>query len=133
MKAAELQAMADSAPEEDGSRTLPKIVWADDAPAPAAPVSLSDTGVERSVLVDLALKTAFTVPQFNTEWAARQLRLPQHLAAELLEQLRVNHELDVLGQVGPFGFRYSVSQPGRERASRLLEISGYVGPAPVSL
>src|SRR5262249_15239860 len=32
-----------------------------------------------------------------------------------------------------FGFRYTISGRGRERAARLMEISGYVGPAPVSL
>jgi hypothetical protein len=41
--------------------------------------------------------------------------------------------LDILGSSGPFGFRYSISARGRERAARLMEISGYVGPAPVSL
>jgi predicted ATPase with chaperone activity len=41
--------------------------------------------------------------------------------------------LDVLGHAGPFGYRYSISGRGRERAGRLLEITGYVGPAPVSL
>jgi predicted ATPase with chaperone activity len=41
--------------------------------------------------------------------------------------------LDILGSSGPFGFRYAISGRGRERAARLMEISGYVGPAPVSL
>src|SRR5205085_11815622 len=40
---------------------------------------------------------------------------------------------ELRGDAGPFGFRYAASQRGRERAAGLLEISGYIGPAPVSL
>jgi hypothetical protein len=110
---------------------LPRLVAT--GGAPAAPLDVHDTGMDRGVLLDLALKTAYTVPQCNTEWVARQLHLPQPVAGELLEQMRTEHLLDVLGQAGPFGYRFAISQRGRERASRLLEVSGYVGPAPVSL
>jgi predicted ATPase with chaperone activity len=112
---------------------LPRMVPAGDMMAPQAPTNVHDTGVDATVLADLALKAAYTAPQFNTEWAARRLHLPQPLVGELLEQLRADHLLDVLGQAGPFGYRYTISQRGRERAGRLLEVSGYVGPAPVSL
>ncbi len=111
---------------------------ADDAPdatdwRPAAPRDLADTGIAPAVLMDLALRAAATVPQFTTEWAARLLGLPTSLTGELLEQLRTDHMLDILGSSGPFGYRYAASNRGRERAARLLEVSGYVGPAPVSL
>jgi predicted ATPase with chaperone activity len=101
--------------------------------APGAPVQLEGAGVSREALADLLLKTAFTVPQFTTEWAARQTHLPQPLVGELLEQFRVDHLLEVLGPAGPLGYRYNLAQRGRERAARLLEISGYIGPAPVSV
>jgi predicted ATPase with chaperone activity len=101
--------------------------------APAAPLQIEDAGVSREVLADLLLKIAHTAPQFTTEWAARESQLPQPLVGELLEQARTDHLLEVLGPAGPLGYRYSISQRGRERAARLLEISGYVGPAPVSL
>jgi hypothetical protein len=94
---------------------------------------LRETGLDPVVVSNLALKTAYTVPQFTTEWAARRLHLPQQVTGEVLEQLRSDSMLDILGSSGPFGFRYSISGRGRERASRLMEISGYVGPAPVSL
>jgi hypothetical protein len=101
--------------------------------APRAPTQASETGVDPAVLADLALRIAYTVPNFTTEWAARRLCLPQALVGELLEQLRIDRFLDVLGQTGPFGYRFAIAQRGRERAGRLMEISGYVGPAPVSL
>jgi hypothetical protein len=111
----------------------PQMVLVGDGNAPAAPLDLGDTGVDPDVLSDLALRAAYAVSQFNTEWAARQLCLPQPVVGELLERLSEDHLLDVLGSAGPFGFRYAISSRGRERAGRLLELTTYAGPAPVSL
>ena len=41
--------------------------------------------------------------------------------------------VEPLGQLGPFNLRYTITQRGRERVGRLMEICGYLGPAPVSL
>jgi hypothetical protein len=112
---------------------LPEMVPHGDGLAPAAPTALGETGVEATVLADLALKAAYITSSFNTEWTARRLHLPQPLVGELLEGLREDRLLEILGEAGPFGFRYAATQRGRERAARLLELSGYVGPAPVSL
>jgi hypothetical protein len=104
-----------------------------DAVAPEVPMGIEDTGVSREVLADLLLKVACTVPQFTTEQAARQTHLPQPVVGEILEQFRIDQLLEVLGPAGPFGYRYGISQRGRDRATRLLDISTYIGPAPVSL
>ena len=112
---------------------LPQMLPIGNEWAPRAPTGLRDAGISPATIRDLALKAAYTVPQFTTESAARQLCLPQGLVGELLEQMRNDQLLDILGSAGPFGFRYSVSGRGRERAARLLEVSGYIGPAPVSL
>ena len=119
--------------EGDRPAHLPPSLDIGDEWAPKAPTGPRDTGVSPAVLRDLALKTAYTVPQFTTEWAARQLCLTQALVGEMLEQMRTDQLLEILGSSGPFGFRYAISGRGRERAARLLEISGYIGPAPVSL
>jgi hypothetical protein len=111
----------------------PKMVQYGDVLGPCAPVKLHDTGVDGAVLQDLAIKLAYSVPHFTTEWATRRLRLPLPIVQELMEQLRADRLLEILGQIGPFNLRYTISQRGRERAGRLLEICGYIGPAPVSL
>jgi predicted ATPase with chaperone activity len=100
---------------------------------PPPPVEFRDLGVEGSVISDLALKLAATVQQLTTAWAAQQLHLPLAIVTELLENLRENSLLEVLGESGLLGYRYSATQRGREHAARLFEHSGYVGPAPVSL
>jgi hypothetical protein len=111
---------------------LPRMIAVGDVLAPAAPMKAAEAGLDAQLVSELVLKAAATVPQFNTEWAAGKLHLPQQLLGDVLEQLRVDHLLDVLGQAGPFGYRYAITQRGREAANRLLEISGYVGPAPVN-
>jgi hypothetical protein len=92
--------------------------------APAPPVSADETGISPGALVDLLLKTAYTVPTFTTEWMALQLHLTLPLVRDLLEELRQQLLLDVLGQSGALGYRYSLAQRGRERAARAMEISG---------
>src|SRR5262249_30728236 len=104
-----------------------------DSFTPRAPITLEETGIDPVILTDLALKTGYTVPHFTTEWAAKRLHLPLPLVQELLEQLRQDRLVEVLGQSGPFSYRFAVTQRGRERASSLLEVSGYIGPAPISL
>ncbi|MDE3061206.1 MAG: hypothetical protein KGJ06_09360 [Pseudomonadota bacterium] len=121
-----------AAPPEN-SPYLPKMIEAEGGHAPEAPATLKATGIDRTDLLDLALKTAHLLPQLSTESAATRMRLPRALAAELLEQLRGDMLLEALGQENPFSTRYAISQRGRERADRLMEVSGYVGPAPVSL
>jgi predicted ATPase with chaperone activity len=127
----EMETRSFSVPEFPAS--MPKMVRVGDLWSPAAPMTVAEAGLNGSLVAELVLKTAAAVPQFNTEWAARKLHLPQQLLGEVLDQLRVDQLLDVLGQAGPFGYRYAITKRGREAANRLLEISGYVGPAPVSL
>jgi hypothetical protein len=112
---------------------LPKLIELEGLHAPAAPVSIAATGVDRGLLTDLALKFASVMPQFLNEDMARRLHLPPMVAAELIEQLRSEQLLEVLGHSEQKGYRYLITQRGRDRAQRLLEISGYLGPAPVSL
>jgi hypothetical protein len=112
---------------------LPEMVALGEGLGPAVPSDLQAVGIDPGILADLALKASYTTPSFNTEWTAQRLHLPRGVTSELLEGLREDRCLEILSDAGPFGYRYGTTQRGRERAARLLEISGYVGPAPVSL
>ncbi|MFM7059271.1 MAG: ATP-binding protein [Planctomycetota bacterium] len=101
--------------------------------APRVPGNLRETGIEREVLLGLLLKVCYTSSQTSTELSAARLLLPIPLIAELLEELRRENLVEMLGSSGPLGFRFTLSQKGRDRALRAMEVSGYVGPAPVSL
>lgn len=101
--------------------------------APCAPKRIEEADVPGSVLRDLTLKVAHTVPRFTTRWAAEQLCLPIQVTEEICWDLKKDRLLEVLGQEGHFDYTYAATDQGREFATRLFEICGYVGPAPVSL
>ena len=111
----------------------PQITRGEDGPVPSAPMSVPETGVDPEILLDLVLRLASTAPQFTTDWAASRLHLTIPVAEELLQQLRKEELVEILGQVGMLNYRYAISQRGRDRVVRLFEVSGYVGAAPVSL
>ena len=100
---------------------------------PKAPSNIADVGLEREMLTSLGLKLAFGVQNFTTNWMIEQLCLPQAIVMELLEKLRTEQLIEVLGEASTFSYRFRITNQGRERAVRMLEINGYVGPAPVSL
>jgi hypothetical protein len=111
---------------------LPNLLKATGVTAPASPGVIEECGVDPHILSDLALKLCNTVPRLTTDWAAQQLKLPLGIVDKLFWQLREDQLLEILGQDG-LSYRYAITQRGRDYAKRLVEISGYVGPAPVSL
>jgi predicted ATPase with chaperone activity len=104
-----------------------------DGSAPKAPSHLDETGIEPEFLADLTLRYAYTVPYFTSEKASKLLCLPQPMVSELLEGLKNDKLVEKLGAAGPLDYRFAITEGGRDRARRLIEITTYVGPAPVSL
>ena len=122
-----------AAPAAPSQPHLPPLIRTDTGWAPQAPKTLEDTGLDAWVLHDLALKLTSTVPHLSTDWAADQLRLPSDLVEKIFWQLKEDQLVEILGQTGEFGYRYAATHRGRDQARRSMEVSGYVGPAPVSL
>jgi len=114
-------------------RHLPRLIEQQGMLCPEAPPDVYSTGIPPNVISDLALKASYTVPACTSEWVAGQLHLPMPLIEDLMQQMKSEQLLEVLGQIGPFNHRYAITDRGRERARRLLEISGYIGPSPVSM
>jgi hypothetical protein len=112
---------------------MPALGKYGDLIVPRAPSAMEDTGLEPALLHDLALKLAHSVATFTTEWAAEQLRLPLHMVSEMYSYLQQQQFIEILGQTEQMTYRYAISERGRQWCKRLLEISGYIGPAPVSL
>src|SRR5687767_14250008 len=113
---------------------LPRMVRdVDGLLVPEAPKTLADAGLDEFVIPDLALKLTGTLPHITTTWAADQLRLPAPLIERIFWQMKEDQLVEILGQVDEFTYRYTITPRGREFARRSHEISGYVGPAPVSL
>ncbi len=94
---------------------------------------LDHPGLHPEELANLALKIAFMVPTFTTSWIAERMCLAHGVTGDLLAKMRTDKLIENLGEVGHLDYRFCITDSGRERARRLFEISGYVGPAPVSL
>jgi hypothetical protein len=119
-------------PESSGDGSHP-VVPLGDIFCPATPAELADTGVDRQILSDLVIRLAAQIPTFTTDWMANHTKLPIPIAEELLWALRQDQLVEVLGQVGPFNYKYTLTQRGSDYAAKVSHYSGYVGPAPVSL
>lgn len=100
---------------------------------PATPATIDDFGIEPSLISELCLKHALTVPYFTSDWMAEKLAIPLVIVNDMLDQLREDKMVEVLGATGAFGYRYTLSGGGRQFALRLMDVSGYVAQSPVSL
>jgi predicted ATPase with chaperone activity len=112
---------------------LPPMFRVGDLLAPKAPQNIPAARLEEGALTDLGVKLAYTVARFTTEWVAKKLHLSVPLAGQVLEQLARDGEVEQLWQTGQGSSHYKITQRGREHAARLLELCGYIGPAPVRL
>jgi predicted ATPase with chaperone activity len=101
--------------------------------APRAPEDVAAARLEDGVLADLAVKLAHTVSRFTTDWVGKHLHLSLPLVQEVLEQLCRQGLLEETMRTNAASSHYRITQEGREQALRLLEVSAYIGPAPVRL
>ena len=104
-------------------------------PTPAAPpATLADTGLHPDTLAQLMLKTLIAGEASGTSLADK-LRLPYSVLDAMLQHARVEKLIEVRGTAGTgtAGYRYALTDLGRERAGQFLDICRYVGPAPVPL
>jgi hypothetical protein len=101
--------------------------------APTPPMTVEETGLDFGFLVDLTLKTVYADPSCTTERVAEKLKLAMPVAESLLVHLYREKFVEIRGVEGHGNRRYGMLERGWERAHRLLEVNGYIGPAPVSL
>ena len=104
------------------------------APVPPEPTTIEETGLSYEALRQLLTKALYAGEQSGLA-LAEKLCLPYALLESLLDHLRVEKLIEVRGAAGSgtAGFRYALTDLGRERATTAFEANGYVGPAPVPL
>jgi hypothetical protein len=100
---------------------------------PPIPEELADTGIAEGFLCDLALKHVAMLPEPTTSAVAQRLNLPRTLTEEILQKLYREKLIEVRVQAAVGSTRYAMLDHGWDRLTRLLQVCGYVGPAPVSL
>jgi predicted ATPase with chaperone activity len=106
-----------------------------DASAPPPPGSLEESGLSESQVLFLLLKTLYQQGSLTGHQLALKMALPFVILDEILLTATQRHFLEVLGATGHSrsGYRFELTEEGRNRAQSALAASRYVGPAPVPL
>jgi hypothetical protein len=115
------------------ANTAPLATKAQPTPLPP-PAAIEATGLHPDLLHQLMLKTLVAGEASGTNLSDR-LRLPFSVLDALIQHARVEKLIEVRGTsgAGSAGYRYALTDLGRDRAGQFLDLSRYVGPAPVPL
>jgi predicted ATPase with chaperone activity len=97
-----------------------------------APESVSDVGVRKAFLEDLALKTIYVTAPGSVLELSTTMRLSYRVTDELFRRLRSEQLVEVTGMEGN-SRQIALTSRGRSRALELIALNRYVGPAPVSI
>jgi hypothetical protein len=101
---------------------------------PPPPATIAESGLNPEVLAQLLLKTLLGGEASGSALAER-LRVPYSLLDTLIQHARIEKLIEVRGTsgVGTAGYRYILTDLGRDRANQYMDVCRYVGPAPVPL
>jgi hypothetical protein len=104
------------------------------ARVPAAPATIEETGLGIDQIGQLFVKTLH-IGEASGLTLAERLRLPYSILEAIAERMRAEHLVEVRGSSGSgtAGYRYALTDLGRDRAQQYLNVNQYVGPAPVPL
>jgi hypothetical protein len=97
---------------------------------------VEDTGIEPGFIADLILKIVYYHSIIPAGKIAEVLRLPfSGVVDGLLEDLKINHFVEVSGSASPLrvAYTYTLTDKGRTKVHELLRRSTYAGACPVSL
>ena len=97
-----------------------------------APQAISETGIRKALIDDLALKVLYIGGEMSLVELADRMCLSLGAIEEVFSFLRREQLCEVKGMSNG-SHRIAVSTHGKSRAAELLSMNRYAGPAPVSL
>lgn len=102
---------------------------------PPIPDTVEDTGLTLSYIADLVMKHALFLGEFSVMNMSDKVCLPVSIIDVAIDYLRRDHLLEVkgMGQFTKASYQYAITEQGKGYAEELMEVSRYVGPAPVTL
>ena len=114
-----------------GATTGPQV---DSSVAPAAPENIAQTGLSEDVVLGLVLKALYT-GELSGQDLADRVKIAYGILEPVIEAARVEQLIEVRSATGAgtAGYRYAVTDRGRQRTLQYFETNGYVGAAPVPL
>ncbi|MWV16776.1 AAA family ATPase [Pseudomonas sp. L-22-4S-12] len=94
------------------------------------PKSIGETGLTENFLSDLLCKHLHDAGVLDMPRLVERLALTGAVLEEVLQFLRKDGRVEILGQTGGQALRYGLTERGRQAARDALARSGYLGPAP---
>src|SRR5580698_3383345 len=98
----------------------------------SAPQDVKATSVSRGLLEDLALKILYINSELSIAELGARMCLDMGVIEEIFQFFRKEQLCEVKG-MSAGSHRIVATSQGKARASDLLKINQYIGPAPVSL
>ena len=100
---------------------------------PDVPKKVEETGLTFTFIIDLIMKHGLNMREFTIPEMGIQTRLPLAMVDEAIERLRKDRLVEVkgAGQLSKLSYRFALTEAGKKQATDLLDVSRYVGPAPV--
>jgi predicted ATPase with chaperone activity len=102
---------------------------------PPAPKSVEETGLELTFIADLILKHILFMGEFRLADVAERVKLSMAIIDRAMEVLRRDKLVEVKGGTGyaTMTYTFKLTDQGKNRATELMDLCRYVGPAPVTL
>jgi len=103
--------------------------------SPPLPATLEETGLDLGFITELIMKHALFMGEFKPADMSDRIKLPVAITQQAIEILRRDKFVEVTGGAGYASITYNLklTDTGKERASGLLDLCHYAGPAPVTL
>jgi predicted ATPase with chaperone activity len=99
------------------------------------PKTIEDLGIPQNILIDISLRLLYSEGNVSFQRFNQVVRVP-HVLDSILEWMKNEHLVSTLpgrGELGRWGYIYTLTKEGEERARAALERGQYVGPAPVPI
>jgi hypothetical protein len=114
--------------------TAPVLDLPAGATAPPQPHTLQETGLGADLVEQLLVKTLYG-GEATGHLLAERVCLPYTILEPIVERIRAERLVEVRGTTGSgsAAYRYALTDVGRDRARQYLDMSQYVGAAPVPL
>ena len=102
---------------------------------PEKPITWEETGINRTMLLEMVLRTIYTKSRATGNEIASETRLFYGVVGPLLNELRTAEYIDIAGQrgVGDTNYEYVLTTRGSQAVVEALQKTQYAGPCPVPL
>lgn len=100
------------------------------------PETMEELNIPQSIVIDIILRLFFNEGNVSFSRFVEVLKIHNRIIDNVLMWMQREHLADVTkgtAEIGRFGYVFSLTDAGKERARDALERSQYVGPVPVTI